>query len=662
LKSSGAMAAETRPKVKFLLAVWGERYIAMSAAISVPSFLAPGNLPALAAVTDLEVLIMTAVDDVPIFRRTPAFQRLEALCPIRFIPIDELIVAVPPLYGFTLTQAFAHGIASVGAHQTSTHFVFMNADFVLADGSLRSLADRILAGHPCILAPSFRVDAEAAAATLRAAVDPASRALAMAPRPMVALALANMHPTSIAKTLTQDRLHCRSVNQLYWSVDAQTMVGHAHLLFMLCIKPERPLLRLVSYCDYAFVPEMVPSGRLSCLDDSDDFFMLELQATTHEQEALEPGPITREHALRSLAEWTTAMHRRAALFSFVLHAADPPPAAVRIRQEAATFIRALHADMPQPLDYVGHRHWMDGLELWRTLHDRKAGRISPPLPASPGDPHRNLRSPRLRKAARWLLRLGRRSLLAPVWRLDEQGLRCAHAWLAERARHPTHKVLIVSGGNVLHRLFETDRGAVTSSVTTLLLKPIREPCTGPFDRVYVRLSHADAWQLPGLAIELLPRLRPGGMLEVFLDHPEGEPDPAAFTADLARHTRTVLPSEAPACRHTVTLMEGQGERGPLQQAWEAASLISVRGRSVGALPRRAAAVLWFAIALVTTLTGRAFGRGATAPVMRATGVIRFEVLPGANVDAKPSPAAPARAEPTVEAARPWPPDRGSVRP
>jgi hypothetical protein len=77
----------------------------------------------------------------------------------------------------------------------------MNADFVLADGSLRSLANQILAGRSIVLGPSFRSTAEAVEPALLAAVDSATGTLCMQPARIVDLSIRHPHPTTLAKTV-----------------------------------------------------------------------------------------------------------------------------------------------------------------------------------------------------------------------------------------------------------------------------------------------------------------------------------------------------------------------------------------------------------------------------------------------------------------------------
>jgi hypothetical protein len=50
-------------------------------------------LPALAAITDLEVVIMTARTDIKHFDEHATFRRLRAICDVRFVEIDDLITS-----------------------------------------------------------------------------------------------------------------------------------------------------------------------------------------------------------------------------------------------------------------------------------------------------------------------------------------------------------------------------------------------------------------------------------------------------------------------------------------------------------------------------------------------------------------------------------------
>ena len=104
----------------------------------------------------MEFVILTDKKSVNAIREYPAFRSLEKLCKVRFLAIDDLIAGIN--YGVTLTLAYARGIIDAGAEQTNTTFVFMNSDFIVADGSLVTLARKISGGsslHCSAIVASF---------------------------------------------------------------------------------------------------------------------------------------------------------------------------------------------------------------------------------------------------------------------------------------------------------------------------------------------------------------------------------------------------------------------------------------------------------------------------------------------------------------------------
>jgi hypothetical protein len=483
-----------RPKVKFLTAIWGEEYIERFASLSLPSFLAPGNLPALAVHSDLEVVVLTRRCDFEEFEAQPAFRTLRSICATRFIDIDDLVAG--GLYGFTLTLAYARAVMGCGPDMLNTHFVFMNADFVLSDGSLRSLLRHIEGGRSIVLGPSFRATAEAIEPTLRAAVDPSTNSLAISSRKLVALALANPHPTSAAKIVSQDAFHTKQPNQFFWKVDEHTMLGRFYLIFMLCLKPERMLANINTYCDYGFIPEMCPSGDEVVMSDSDDFFMLELQHWMDESDLLQRGGQTDRDIARKLSEWTTAEHRRAAGYDLYFHANDLS-GVDRAKAQAATFIEKINKLLAAPIPHAHHRYWVDGIEMYQSLLARRDVFALPKEMDTPPFP---LRSRLLiRSVARFAMRAVYRAMLGhapkvaplhPNW-LDYHHLGKS---ISDVLNIPSAHVLVVRDeSNLIDSLVRGGASVQFATVREILrgkFRPIRHD-SGAYTHavIYLRRKH-----------------------------------------------------------------------------------------------------------------------------------------------------------------------------
>lgn len=559
----------SRPTVKFLTAIWGARFVEEFARVSLLSYLAPGNLPALAAATDVEITILTSQASQEAFDREPAVTKLKTIAPVRFIYIDDLITTGN--YGVTLTLAYARGIAATGDQQTNTYFLFMNSDFVLAEGSLRNLAVKLQEGHPCIMAPSLRACAEPVLPILRNAVDVAAGQLSMSARAMVRLTLDYLHPTVIAKTVTQSFVTCSTHNQLYWQVDANTLLARNHLIFMLAIKPEVPLGRINSYCDYGLVPELVPSGRFTVIGDSDQFYMLELQPETQEANFLRCGVKSPEAIADELAVWTTREHRRFAEVDTVFHAADLPPALQAVKKEAASFVSAVHARMPAPVDHADHFYWALGVQAWMQLRTASAGeglKLPPELVwgapgTGSGDKKYESADRRKRRTLKdyymYAMAFARRRVygikpIVPVWHHDWQDYRLLWQALQEARSDQSRRHLLIwdaqtwlppalrdaknidaclgahdymyrsNAGSARNRLLraDTDESAYDSAIVYMLRRNVRDT-----RRV----------------IESLPQhLKADAPIVVFIEHANSSDDSSNFSVELAQYVHSILPS------------------------------------------------------------------------------------------------------------------------
>src|SRR5215216_3166710 len=196
------MPGKERRRLRLITMAWGEGYIKELFDITLAAALAPGNLPALAPLFDCDMVILTEEGWFERLRQHPAFNRISEYCLVHLRAVDEFITR-SDAYGMALTYTLFRGFEDLGDDMVNVHLVFLNSDFVLADGSLRTVAAKILEGERLILAPSYCVVAEDATPRLLEKRDPDTWSLVVPPRELAALTLAHRHNTIRGKTINQ---------------------------------------------------------------------------------------------------------------------------------------------------------------------------------------------------------------------------------------------------------------------------------------------------------------------------------------------------------------------------------------------------------------------------------------------------------------------------
>jgi len=347
-----------------IVPVWGERYAARFTELTLPALLAPGNVPELAASLTTEVALVTQRALFDVLRGTESFRRLEKHCEVRLIAMDDLLTH-PGYYGLTITWTLFRGFTDLGPAMTDTWLLFLNSDFILADGSYRSLLQRLNANARIVLAPSYCTIEDEVVPLLRARVSAASHTLSIPPRDMADLMLDRLHYTVRAKTINRRMYRIQHVDQLYYVVDNDTILCRQFPISIVAMKPERVLTRAVAIWDFGTISEACPTSPLSVIADSDEFLMLELRGRNVASDQLELGWLTPSRVARSLAWWTTADQRRCSEHTLVLHRRDLPATVAAGGEALADFHRRVIAELPEPLPHDDHPIWT----RLHTLHD-----------------------------------------------------------------------------------------------------------------------------------------------------------------------------------------------------------------------------------------------------------------------------------------------------
>jgi hypothetical protein len=298
-------------KVTYLLAVWGEQYIRQFMDLSLRSLLAQGNIPGLSEHTESTFIFLTCRRDRKVFAEHPMYKRLERYCRVEFVIIDDLIFSGN--YSATLTLAYERGMRHAGADMLSTYFIYLVADYVMADGSMMNLLPHMQHGVSGITAGNFQAVEEDMLESFKMRMDERTGVLTLPPRELMAMTLTHLHPLTVANIVNQGFSHTEHTNRMFWRTDDNTLIGRFYLRHMLCIKPEIDDYVIGASCDYSYIAEMCPSGNIVHIADSDEYCVIELQPYAHEQNFIKPGAFKRDSMVRALSKWVTPVHRDNAL-------------------------------------------------------------------------------------------------------------------------------------------------------------------------------------------------------------------------------------------------------------------------------------------------------------------------------------------------------------
>lgn len=431
-----------------MVAVWGAAYVERFARFGLASMMAPGNLPAVAERWDVEFVILTRRENFQDFQVLELMASVMAKARVRYEAIDDLLS--PGLFTVTLTLAYMRGVRLAGEAMTRTHFIFWNADFVLSDGAFSYLADEMDRGGVAILAGSLRAVSEAVADGLTARVG-VDGALSLSGRAMTRLTLDHPHRMQTAKTVNQPGVWARAPNHMFWTVGEDAVVARFWQIFMLCLRPTRPLGAIDGYCDYSFVPALCPNAPFTVVDDSDKVCLLELQSAGADHEAVCEGP-GRDAAWRaSIDEWCTLDHLAVARRPILFHAGEAPAEAEATVTASARFVEAMVEGRETRPAHEGHYYWAAGVAAWNR------GRADPSAPPPPELDDRLALSALRHPTTRYALRDGSRAAQG-----GERGLgrvKTAVLGAGERpgARHPDAAALRFLG-EALRRVRARRRG------------------------------------------------------------------------------------------------------------------------------------------------------------------------------------------------------------
>src|ERR1700726_1753009 len=161
MSDNSEAAASNREAIKqitLLRPVGGSQFVGRFLEFCLPTLLAANNIPAIARAMPCRFVLLSSVADEPVIRSHPAWQKLERHCVCEIRSIDDLITQGN--HTATITLAFERALRQSGEAMRDTCFIFLMSDYLVADGSLKTVLDKIETGAGAALAGNFQIIAE----------------------------------------------------------------------------------------------------------------------------------------------------------------------------------------------------------------------------------------------------------------------------------------------------------------------------------------------------------------------------------------------------------------------------------------------------------------------------------------------------------------------
>jgi len=304
-----------------LIPIWGDTHIKMCANSVLPALLAHGNLPYMSTYQKITLRFLTTKPSSRTLQENQVCKRLAEFADISFCYIDDLVNLGD--YGLTLTMAYERGIRTDPEElQVKQCYVFLNGDLVPSNNTLTTVQRRIEDGYNAMLSPGVRVVEQDITPILDELRSKGNGIIDSSGRELVRLTIDHLHPTVIAAKINNKEIGTSISHQYFAQVDNDLLIARFFLLFMLCIKPERPLPMVTSHCDYSFIPEMCPSGNYTVITDSDDAFLMELAPIEQESSYIYLGKKNLNGVTRRMQNWVTKEHFDYSKYVLYFHATD----------------------------------------------------------------------------------------------------------------------------------------------------------------------------------------------------------------------------------------------------------------------------------------------------------------------------------------------------
>ena len=206
-----------------VLAVWGEPFLDSLERFTLPSRLAPGNLPALAAAGEARLVCFTTKSGRSRLERMPVFAAVRAAIACEIVTFPDAVPAFPDTYKI---MSAMHVAAMELARAAGAHFLFLAPDIVVADNFLATLDRSRKEGAEVVFVPGLMLLMDSFGEELVRNCPAVDQVLAVSPDRLLRLALGHVHPYSLKAYAFAPVMRRPSASILLWPLANGGFIQH----------------------------------------------------------------------------------------------------------------------------------------------------------------------------------------------------------------------------------------------------------------------------------------------------------------------------------------------------------------------------------------------------------------------------------------------------
>lgn len=256
----------------FLTVVWGAAYTDLFLTLSLPSQLAPRNLPGFPGRRGSRYRIYAPSPSAEQIRRSPAFDVVSETMRTEIIEIDRLDLREK--YA-AMSACHRDGVAAAGAEGAA--LCFLSPDTVWADGAFCAIRSLTEAGARAIMIAGLRTKLETLVPALElGGFRLSDGSLSVSARKLARIGLTHLHPIS-SSLLWDSIVQNLSPSHLYWPVGDAGLLARCFHLHPLVICPDVHAQGFQSTIDDDLLPACrLDPATIHVVEDSDEMAVMEV--------------------------------------------------------------------------------------------------------------------------------------------------------------------------------------------------------------------------------------------------------------------------------------------------------------------------------------------------------------------------------------------------